>query len=227
MSDSEDESVKYPSAVYRDVLNFVDQARANEQDRREEEIEFIQHNHEELQKEFQYIMEMIHKLAMRDEGSASIRVVPDNASDADEPEDEFFSFASEDVPEFQEEEEEKQAVSPYIPDTREMVPVMQADEDDRYNDFVRQVQSRFLADNKDITRLCSSEPDASTGLVLMHAIYSFASILLNSMPLVQRERQAFKHLINQAFKYVNENNPGLFSRLGQARQSGKRAAASI
>jgi hypothetical protein len=212
MSDSEYEQ---PSSVYQEVLQFVEDAQQNEEERKDDEIKVIKKNHKELQEEFQLIIEMIHDLGVR------------HASDHEEPKDEYYSFASEDIPEFEEEEEEKQAVSPYIPDTREMVPVMQADEDDRYNDFVRQVQSRFLADNKDITRLCSSEPDASTGLVLMHAIYYFASILLNSMPLVQRDRQTFKNLIRQAFTYVTENNPGLFRRLGQARQSGKRAAASI
>lgn len=204
MSDSEDEQ---PSSVYQKVLQFVEDAQQNEEERKDNEIKVIKKNHKELQDEFKLIIEMIHDLGVRvsnqpDEDDVSEYEVADSQDGYQSNPEDYDEFA--------------QAVVPYTPDGAT-----------RYEEFVTKVQNRFLADNEDVTELFSSKPTAQTGLDIIQFTYRFALILISTMPLTDKAKQDFALMLKRALQYASEQNPGLFSRLGQARQSGKRAAASI
>jgi hypothetical protein len=204
MSDSEDEQ---PSSVYQDVLQFVVDAQQNEVERNDKEIQFIKKNHKELQEEFKLIIEMIHDLGVH----VSNQPDEDDLSEYGEADSQDGDQSnSEDYDDF------AQAVVPYTPDGAT-----------RYEEFVTKVQNRFLTDNEDVTELFSSKPTAQTGLNIIQFTYRFALILISTMPLTDKAKQDFVFMIKSALQYASEQNPGLFSRLGQARQSGKRAAASI
>jgi hypothetical protein len=199
MSDSEYEHAKYPSAVYRQVLNFVDQAQANEQDRRQEEMEFIEQNHEELQQEFQHIVDMIHELGVRDTHEV-IRIEEGSDEDADEP----SLDSDQDIPDQVLEEEDTSLAM-------------------AMDTFVQEVSAQLLDAEVDVTALFYAQ-GAGTYPALGRVLKIFGRTLIRSMPLDGADRskvqQTFETDINHYISKVGHIQVA-------AAMKAKRAAASI